>query len=412
GGFKNIMISDKKGLSFEDAFWKVERLGNSRLILYLIFSSTDVKQYWDFSVSENGGFNIKAEISSSQPVNIIQQMCSFDLNDIYGAWKTPFEEGRLLAHQDFVSTYPIRWKNNKTSVLSLFENKYLERDHCMLFSVTTDAGERIMTLYKKKTANKEILCLNNSLIVPPGTRQYPAGRTEFFGCSISTSKTEPAFENYKTDGVIADLKSGSCNFIFDNGRVRMLHSSRELTKDFGVYSALRSRGYWIDSCQAVWKINRQSCEKLEAIGFWPFVPIEEQWEIGVLNEGEFSWDIKINVLKDVPIDIRQICIMLLPGYTHWDAGEGRQGEFPKEFTKDYDIMPYRSWYGDAKELSVKAKDYPEIVFSQDIDSNLKALIENTDNIYNARLILFQKTNEGILKEGNYPVFKGKIKIKV
>ncbi len=412
-GFRNVMESSDKSLSFEDASWNVERDPGGSLILKLYFGESGIVQEWLFSVCALGIFAVKAVLDANNPVKITRQSVLLELKDIYESWKTPFEAGTLRPHQDFASIYPVRWKNNKAGSVGLYESNNTDVDHALLFSVDSDCGTRVMALSKRKEAGEEAICLDNSLIVPFETREYGPGRSIFFDGKISFLVSEPNFENVINTASVAELKNGRISFIFDNGRGKIFFEDKELTKYLSVYASLRSQGFWIDSSQALWSVKEKTNEKITVIGSWPFVPVEQKWEIGVSKDGTFWWHIESFVFKDASVEIEQAGMMLSCAYENWHAGGCYHGTFPEEYTKHYDIMPYRFWYGDTAEISAEGNGLPGITLARDPDVNfLKGLIENTDDLYNARLLLFQKANESKLKVGRYSLFKGKIKVEL
>jgi hypothetical protein len=84
-----------------------------------------------------------------------------------------------------------------------------------------------------------------------------------------------------------------------------------------------------------------------------------------------------------------------------------------DFTLDYDILPFRYWYGEAigKELVVAEKGLPTVIFSnENPDQMPRALIENSDYLYHGRLLQYQKYNNKLLIPKKHLYFSGVIKI--
>jgi len=411
-GFRNVMESSDKSLSFEDASWNVERDPEGNLILKLYFGESGIIQEWLFSVCAPGVFSVKAVLDIKRPLKIVKQSVLLGLKDMYGSWKTPFEAGTLRHQEDFVSDYPVRWKNNKAGSVGLYENNSTGVDHAFLFSVDSDHGARVMTLCKRKEEGREIVCLNNSLIVPSEAKGYGVGRSIFFDGKVSFPVSEPDLKAANYSGIVAEFKGDRFSFVFDNGCGRIFDRGKELTKDLGLYTSLCSRGVWIDSSQALWRVEEKAGQRIVVIGSWPFVPVEQKWEIGFIKENEFWWHVESRAVKDVPIEIEQASLMLSPIYRGWRADKRCCGDFPQEYTRNSDTIPYRSWYGNADEISASGDGYPEIAFIRKPDLNsFKGLVENTNCLYSARRLIFQKANEVSLNTGNYILFEGKIIVK-
>ena len=118
------------------------------------------------------------------------------------------------------------------------------------------------------------------------------------------------------------------------------------------------------------------------------------------------------IYRSIKLEFEQANIMLLSRYKKWVASGSTQGEFIDDYTKNYDIIPFRFWYGKTDKLSAFAETLPRVTFNCGIDQNeTRGIIENTDSLYEARLLQYQRINQSEVNQGERQYFKGVIEIK-
>ena len=121
----------------------------------------------------------------------------------------------------------------------------------------------------------------------------------------------------------------------------------------------------------------------------------------------------MEIHKETVIELEQAGIMLISSYKSWSAGKEAKGEFQDDFTPDYDILPFRYWYGKADKdtLTACGKDLPRVSFLNTAAATMaRGLVENSDFIYSSRLLQYQKSNEKTLPPKKYPYFSGVIEV--
>ena len=103
--------------------------------------------------------------------------------------------------------------------------------------------------------------------------------------------------------------------------------------------------------------------------------------------------------------------MLSAQYRQWDVAGSANGLFPEEYTGDYDILPFRLWYGRAGIAAAMADELETIRFkSTSNQQELRLIIENTDRLYKGRLLQYQHGQLVRLQPGQKLLFKGEISI--
>ena len=407
-GLFSVFHTPQKRFRADEAQWTIQEISKKELILTLEFESLLLTQIWRLSFAQENTLDIKIEMNLSIPLILTSQDIRLEFQDIYHEWKTTSEDGFFSSNQSFDHIYPIRWKNNKVcSVLLKTEDKLSYPD--LFFACFSHRGARIMSLHKRKEKDAEYICLNSSLIVPKKEELKKAGRYVYFEGKISLGG-DVQFEECAY-GEIAELKENLLSFVFDNGKGRIFVGPKELTTGLSVFTSVRSSGIWLDSYQAFWHIEEKDDKKIIAVGHWPHLPISQRWQIELNEKNLISWEIESQIYDEVNLEIEQANVMLSSAFKSWRTTDSSQGDFLEEYTQDYDILPFRFWYGQAERLEAIGDSLPKIVFRRERGYTfLKGIVENTDSLYRARLLQYQKTNTEKQSPRKYSFFKGVIEI--
>lgn len=105
--------------------------------------------------------------------------------------------------------------------------------------------------------------------------------------------------------------------------------------------------------------------------------------------------------------------MLSSEYKSWIIPGASKGEFLDEYTQDYDILPFRFWYGKAPEggIGVINRSLPCVFLKCSLENDYyRAIIENTAHLYQARLLQYQRSNTDKISPKKYIYFEGVIGI--
>lgn len=211
------------------------------------------------------------------------------------------------------------------------------------------------------------------------------------------------------------MSKGNLKFIFDQGRGRIFWGEDELTTGLSVYTSVRSLGSWFDSYQADWEITQRDKNKIIVLGSWPYIPISQTWQVELIDKDSILWRVDVDIYEEVDLEIEQANIMLSSEYKNWIVTNVITGKFLNEYTRDYDILPFRFWYGlpEKREIGVLDDILPSVLFKCNLqEQSFRAIVENTDYLYKARLIQYQKCNTIKLLPKKYRYFEGVIKIAV
>jgi hypothetical protein len=121
------------------------------------------------------------------------------------------------------------------------------------------------------------------------------------------------------------------------------------------------------------------------------------------------------VYEEVFVEIEQANLMLSAGYKQWLIPGFGGGNFIEEYTEDYDILPFRFWYGNPVNggLVAGSEGFPQISFGyrgNPEEAHFKGIVENSDALYQGRLLQYQKTNSVKLLPAKYRCFEGSLTV--
>jgi hypothetical protein len=337
---------------------------------------------------------------------------TLDVLNGYKDWVTARECGKLSVGHYVNNIGPVRLKDNKVTFIFL-KPVPVKSLPGLLFQSQSHAEKRILAVFKHKSREEERLSLKSSIIGHADWNKNPNGCGCFKGFVKFADNVAPLKEGVPlTAGPF--INAGKLRFIFDRGRGRLFFNDRELTSGLGVYTSVRVSGIWYDSYQALWRVLDKSKDMLAVSGDWPYLPLSQTWRIEKTGNGIFRWEADVCIREKMNLEIQQANIMLSGLYKKWSAGDGFAGNFNNEYTKDYDILPFRYFSGTARgPITALSQVMPQVLFGHNgNDGKLKAIIENTDSLYKSRLLQFYKACGKVLQPARYRFFEGTISVSV
>jgi hypothetical protein len=395
----------------KDARWQIEKISEKRMILTWHYESISMSQTWTLFCKDGDALEISIGMEVNEPVCLTHQCVRLELQDKYKNWITVYEQGDFLVRQYINNIAPIRLKDNKVPAVVLTpEDKEVYPK--LLFEASSHLDRRTISIYKKKEIDEECICIDSALIISKKGGLVKPGKYTYFEGRILLDKKMDLRGEAKTQGVIS-LSNGDLKFIFDRGKGRVLSRQKELTTGLGVYSSVRSSGVWYDSYQALWEIIEVGKDRIVAVGDWPHIPISQTWQIELMGRDLIFWKVDIEIYEEASLEIEQANLMLSREYKTWVIPPRVKGKFLDEYTQDYDILPFRFWYGRAPRAGIGAidKNLPGIFLECNLkDNRYRAIIENTDSLYRGRLLQYQKSNADKISPQKYTYFEGVIRV--
>jgi hypothetical protein len=328
-----------------------------------------------------------------------------EFNEYYKSWFTFYERFEFSREaQSMDSIIPARMINDKIgSVVMTPEDNALPPLNVF---TSFNPSRRIVSLHKRKDGENETICLQYQFSFFEDEEGFAPGDYTLFEGSISIGKK--ALKPEKEKSAPVKLANKNLRFIFERGRGRLFCNERELTKGLGIYSSLRVNGIWHDSSQAIWKLEDNDRKRFVAYGKWFFLPIYQKWLIEIVKN-RILWRIDTQIQGDFKPEIEQVNIMAAEEYKEWGLSNGIKGTFEDIYTDDYDILPFRYCYVSLKEpvINIEGKGLSALSFKCSCGNGFKALIENSDYFYKARMLQYQKSGKNS-QSNKYRFFEGEI----
>ncbi|MFH1790401.1 MAG: ABC transporter ATP-binding protein [Candidatus Omnitrophota bacterium] len=417
--YKNDVITRGRGLngSFKtagrwyhsgDADWEIAGEDDRSMRVIMAYGPLGSALIWGFSIIDGHTLSVDVSFSGTVPV-LTEQYLELELRDMFGRWENAFGSGDIGYSQAVNSIRPVRMTHNKLDNLLVAGDTVTPQ---VLLKSRSHTGRRVVSLYQPVDSGS--LCINSACIMPKTGRLAEKDKSTFFNGEIKVGGSINRADLIEEEECVK-IGRGKLCFAFDRGRGRVFFSEKELTSGLGLYTSIRSGGIWFDSCQAAWEAEDVSGTSILVRGDWPHLPVSQRWKLDVVNESEIGWEVHMDTAGQCEIEIEQANIMLSADYAHWmiPGSDQAGGAFPGEFTGDYDIFPFRLWYGLSKSLQAMSAALPGIVFEDKTEGGtIRAVVENTDAFYKARLIQFQRTRTEPAQSGNRLYFKGIIRIKI
>jgi len=408
-GLYSLFYTSKKWFNLNDAQWQIQKISEEELILILNYEFLSLSQIWTLTYGDEATLNIKIEIEVNKQISLDNWNARLELQNKYETWLTTYEGGDFLVNNQYINNIaPIRLKDSKVSKVIL-KSETNNHPPQLFFEVISQVSRWVLGIYKRKKENEEHVCLNFALIIPKKETLLSPGRYTYFEGNIILDKDIKLEETTLAGGL--ELSKGNLKLIFDRGRGKVFWGEKELTLGLGIYTSIRSSGIWYDSYQATWQINEKNDNKIIILGDWPYIPISQIWQIELIDKNSIFWKIDTEIYEELNLEIEQTNLMLSSEYKFWVIPDINKGEFLNEYTQDYDILPFRFWYGKSKRIGVIDDKLPSVLFNcNSVDDFFRAIVENTDYLYKARLLQYQKSNVAKLSPKKYTHFEGVIKI--
>jgi len=375
-------------LPLKDAELAICKISEKQMRLTLNYGPTQNSfQIWDFSFVEEDALEIVMTIEATGELSLKE--CSFrlEVKDVYEQWMTGCEQGDFRSQIQKQDTSVIRLKENKVPKVVLKSGPSAPLSS-LAFEVCQYAGQFVLRLFRATDDGKNsYVSVQYAKIIPYKAASLPPGRHCYFHGKILFNN-EKFLKRAGGSGCHHGVQNGKLEVVFSNGKSAIYFDKKELTLGLGIYTSLRSSGFWYDSYQAVWELVSKTDKQLIVLGHWPYFPISQTWEIALKGEREFSWKVDMEVHDRFALELEQSNLMLSSDYKNWKAADMTQGLFMDEYTTQYNILPFRFWSGRAAEIEASKNCLPGIKFRNSVGkASLRGVIENTDVLYRARLLL-------------------------
>ena len=388
------------------ARWTLEKESDSTLIARGNWDDLGISQTWRINICDGRSFTWDVDIEAKRDIAIEHQRlrCFFppDFKVFFSRFVSEkfsdtFNDAEVDLLQRCVSTGEagLRDPADRLPQVSLFFPEKLG-NFIKVFNSDHYSKARILDLEK---IEPEI-----NAMLSPG--KYESFRARFV---LDTNKT---MEIDKLDNIIEDK---NIRFVFNKGSGRFYKNGEELTKNIALYTSMHSKERWHDSfSSAFWRVIYQDSRKIKAVGKWLELPLSQEWEVALKDDGLFEWMVRLEAEKEIEVDCLQANIMLSERFSQWLAGK-EEGSFP-EFADDVDDNWDCLWTGKKEDQIISLREnpvynLPRISFSpkeSNPEWNLKII--NSDKYHRGRVLQYSSSAQTNFSPGKYHYFSGFIAI--
>jgi ABC-type polysaccharide/polyol phosphate transport system ATPase subunit len=410
GGLRALITVGGSLYSSKDAQWQIRKISGQLLELTMKYGAMPFTQLWIFNAEQENTITYSIKMESEQRIVFKKQDVVLEVVDSYISWRTPYEEGGFTEAQYVLGILPVRLRESKVREISLASMSNGASDYLFL-QVTPSPHKQLLGIYKQNLSQKESICVNSSIIVSKNNELLEGGIHEVFDAKIVLHR-DISPRSVLALGEDITLENKELRFIFDQGRGRIFWGETEVTVGLGLFTSVRSSGIWHDSYQAAWDKDYVRDNKLSVTGYWPHIPIVQTWQIQLLDSKTIYWKVDMRVLAPFNLELEQSNLMLSSKYRKWSVEGGIGGEFLDEFTRQYDILPFRFWYGKPLQNGIVVRANLSSVLFQDKSGNedTRGIVENSDYIYGARMLQYQNSPKADASLGQYTYFEGVIQV--
>ena len=397
-------------LPSQNISWKIVKKSKEEIILFCDYKEVDLCQVWEIKFSSLGVLDIEIYIEVNETVRLANYDLGLEIQDEFNEWKTVYEQGVFPRSQSLSGVIPVRLENSRISMVKLKAiDKYVYPDISIISSLGNENLN--MGICKKIDCRGDNrICVNSSFVVLGKERLFKPGRYKLFKGKIVFGGNIKLEQNISQEST-AKIGKGNLNCIFNNGRGNVFWKNKKLTSGLGLYTSLRHSGVWNDSGQAIWKIKFVDDCKIIAVSDWVHIPVSQIWEIEIIDDNKITWKISEEIYEMTNIEIEQANIMLSNEYRNWNSLKLAKGKFLDDYTKQYDILPFRYWSGKSGGISVSANGLPNVTFKNILNEEEHSLIiENSDDLYKARILQYQRAGGLNIAPGKYLYFQGEVVI--
>lgn len=422
-----------KDYSAQDGDWSIYKKNNEEAVITISWDDkTPFTQTWTLKLQSDEVILWKIEMNVDEKIKLRNKQVELVLSEEYEKWITQDERGNFARLERKGNAVPLnKYINDYIGVESVYKSEEIVLPS-ILFTYE-DASSKVSYISKIKeeiilTTRLRYLEVDSkeNFYTLPGMHDYFGGK---ISVGINTQAEDTGIKRLNKKSPIirnavlsSKLELNRLSVVFNYGKGKIFWKNIEFTKGLGMYSSVFSRGVWYDSSQAFWKIIKSDKDRLITIGRWPYIPLEQIWEIYLLNENTLIWKITKALWEDVILEREQVNIMLSDKYKAWFAHKQFHGRFPKIFSEHNGVFWDRLWCGDkilligTKKCKIKRDIFngqflPSIVFSCSRNCQSRySVIENTDNLFQARLLQYELDLRQTTAPDKNKYFEGQIKI--
>ncbi len=394
----------------DSASWILDSSSKNKISARGCWPKLPVIATWCIESDGLNGFILDIDIIVKEDISIEKQFFRFEFSELFTGYSTYYGTG--LFPDDFLDrdvdllqkciSHPNLVFFSDKKELTPLHVKFVSGSGSFAKIFNSDAYSRARELRVIK-------------VQPESKRMLQKGEHSLFKAEIRESDEAPTAINTKLQPGL--LRNGFLSVSFVNGSIKIFSGSTELTKGLCLYSSFRSQGRWFDSVSsAIWNYEL-SGNKLKALGSWVSLPLKQEWNLDLTDEGTIELKIETIVNCDIEMDRVQTNLMILESYSSWFLG-GKSGSFPDfsgDIDDDWQILSSSLLHDiDSIAVAVSGKN-----MNQSMLPGMKMLLRNkqakgclnvlnSDLYHRGRVLQYLEKDCVMLKPGRYLHYEGSI----
>lgn len=402
----SAVFAKHRWFNSELAHWTLEKESDSLLIARGSWDDLGISQIWRIKIEGEDSFTWDVDIEVRRDIAIEQQRLRcffpadfklFSSRFVSERFSDTFNDMEVDLLQRCVSAGEASLSDpaGRLPQVSLF---FPESSGNFMKVFNSDHYSKARLLHLEKV-EPEI-----NTVFAPG--RYECFRVKFV---LGRDKTT-GFE--KLDNIIEDK---DIRFVFSKGSGRFYKNGSELTKNIALYTSMRSKGRWHDSSSsAFWRVTHKDSRQIRACGKWLALPLSQEWELALKDDGLFEWKVNMEVEKEIELECLQANIMLSERFSQWLSGKD-EGFFP-EFAGDIDDNWDCLWSGKEEDRRISAKEnpvynLPRVTLSlKEANPQWQLKIINSDRYHRGRVLQYSSFAQARFLPGRYHYFSGLLAI--
>ena len=208
------------------------------------------------------------------------------------------------------------------------------------------------------------------------------------------------------------VSQGKIKILCSNRGVNLYYDEIEVTHGVGLNSGINVSGIWTDSSKAAWEILEKGRDYFKLQVSFKDFPIIQIWNLRIKDKQEISWQIEMEIKRDLNIDERRAVCLVSRSYKTWINGY-HQGDLPDvPMWRDVALRDLSSRFVGVR-FSSEAVSLPwlGLGFSDAAYIGGSPLIQNTPeeiNAYIIGLIMVDTEKKNYYLPGKYKFFTGRI----
>lgn len=422
-GFNTKFKYQDRSYSAIEGNWSISK-ENSRQIRVVVSWSAlpGLRQIWCIRVNndENNTVTWEITLETDEERKIINRQAELLLSKEYPQWFTAEEKGQFDRME----------KRGGAVILNRYANNYAGvedsggKEELFLPELSFSCDSDIPVVSYISKDNEEVSSGVKLQFLEIDSKErvcaYP-GKNKYFNGTI---RIATPFLQPRKKSVPCMISHGRLSFIFDHGKGKIVWDGLELTKGLSLYSSGFMQERWHDSSQAYWQVSRMDAKRMVVVGQWPWVPMKQIWEISLTDARTITIKISREIWDDkvIVIEREQVGLMISDYYKEWFSPRQIKAKFPDDFIAHNGAFWERLWCGDGNSCIGVEKGLvkkglfnnnfiPSLCFESLPDCQARhAIVENTDDLFQARVMQYEISPRAESGSGTGVYFHGMIKI--